>query len=254
MERGKSNQEGFVGIQLIDDIISIIENANSTTNIRKTYTYDETIPQEDIEKEFNSLIQHNFAIEVNRASFSNGEANINVDIIEPKSSYIWYNVAQIPNNYKQSKSLSEMKEQVINPKLCYACRLEKENNVVFISWGSGKHWLYDFGSKPHSALHQIFDVLLKRPDKQFSVQELRDLGVEIKPKGLKEIFTKKFMRGLLYREFIICEGSSSVELRSKALIKGDDLIKIIRENLSFIYKESKRHRMRKLGLGKKLSS
>lgn len=255
MDRGKSEDEepNYVGEQVFDDLIKIIEKTN-TTVLRSTYTYNKELDASIIKRNFFDEI-HNFtkndAIEIEEATFSKGVADIRLKLIEPTCSYLWYGYALIPNNDNQSKALQEnFRQQPIDIDHIYQCRLIRDGRFVYLDWNSGRHWLYDFGNKSTSSIRRLFDILLKNPDRLYEAKELRELGVSFTSKGLKEVFTKKFMRGKLYSRFIFSESPSTIALRANISISGKEIVQIIRENLHFIYAESRRHKDRKLGLQK----
>ena len=233
------------------DIISLAKSETGEVNIHKAYRIPEGLDKntylETTLEDINGLTKAH-CIKINQLKEKDDFLETDITLNEPRCSYYLRSKTDLVNNEKQRKNIgSYNKCPAISPTKTYQCRIVLEYNQVFLRWERyAKHWLYGFKNNDNSSRYKLVKTLIVSPDECYNAKELRDQGIEFQPKRLKELLTKSFMRKTLREKFMLSSGSDNIGIKKTAYIKGEDLIRIIREQLNYSTHEEARHRLQKI--------
>lgn len=237
--------------EILDDTIRIMQSDTGKTKLSKRYAIKlqkTEFEKKIIEAQFGGVCKMG-CMRINSLVKERGKEilRVDIDLLEPRYSYYWRYYTDLINNPKQKKSLNDLMNQpIIDPKEVYQCKLTIENNEVFLTWNNGKHWLYDFGNRSNSARRSLFEAAINSSDILLSKKDLEEkTGEKYVGARLKEHFTKMFLRKTLNGLFVISDYSSKeghrIGIKSLVSISGYDLIKIIREQLTYSTNEKRQN-------------
>ena len=166
-----------------------------------------------------------------------------IEVIEPRYTYYIYRHMGRLNKSNYIELLDELTQSApINPDASYTASIGVERGrFLYLNWDSGRLLIHDLGNKVSSQRKKLVLTLLSEP-KLFESRELRDIHL-IKPssKGFKDMLTTSFLAGKLKSAFMFSSSKTNVGIRPYAILDGNQLIAIIREQLIRIERTNKPH-------------
>ncbi len=232
------------------DIITLAKSDNGETQIQKKYRIPDNLEKnlylettlEDIKN-----LNKTKCIRINTLEEKDGFLIVDIILNEPRCSYYVWGKSDLINNERQRENLNRFRQYpVIDKNKTYQCRIVMLGKQVYLKWDNSLHWLYGFKNNDKSSRYNLTKILLGATDITHQAKELESKGIKFPPKRLKEIMTKAFLRDTLKKRFMLSTGPDNIGIRSRVDIIGEDLIKIIREQLQYYVKETSRHRLQKM--------